>query len=157
MNTQRAATRFLLFALIGLLMEVFFTAIADGVGGDIDLRGSTSPWMMIDYGILGIALLPLKAFLDKYGLPLPARAFVYMLGIFFVEYVSGLAFVAAGLHVWDYSHHPYNLHGQITLYYAPFWFGLGLVVEALHRRVDACAVMLLRGWTAEELMETPRP
>ena len=83
MNTQRAATRFLLFALIGLLMEVFFTAIADGVGGDIDLRGSTSPWMMIDYGILGIALLPLKAFLDKYGLPLPARAFVYMLGIFF--------------------------------------------------------------------------
>lgn len=157
MNTKRAALRFLLFALIGLLMEVFFTAISHGVGGSIDLRGSTSPWMMFDYGILGIALMPLKTFLEKYGLPLPARAFVYMLGIFLVEYVSGRIFVAAGLHVWDYSHLPYNLHGQITLLYAPFWFGLGLVVEALHRRVDAIAVLLLRGWTAEELLETPRP
>jgi uncharacterized membrane protein len=153
METKRVVVRFFLFALLGLLMEVFFTATFSGIGGNINLRGSTSPWMMLDYGLLGVVLLPIQRRLQDWKFPLPARAFVYMLGIFFIEYVSGLLFVAAGLRIWDYSDYAYNLHGQITLLYAPFWFALGLGVETLHRKVDAIAVLLLRGFSAEDLLE----
>ncbi len=151
MQTKRAITRFFLFALIGLLMEVFFTAIAHLVQGDWNMRGSTSPWMMLDYGLLGVLTAPIRDALQRKGVPLAGRAAVYMLGIFLIEYVSGIAFTAAGLRIWDYSHYPYNLHGQITLLYAPLWFGLGLGVECLYRKVDAITVLLLRGLNAEDL------
>jgi len=151
MNTKRVVLRFFLFALLGLLMEVFFTATVGAIKGDINARGSTSPWLMIDYGLLGVVTAPLRDALLRVGLPLAARAAVSMLGIFFIEYVSGLAFTAAGLRIWDYSTYAYNLHGQITLLYAPFWYGLGLGVELLYRKVDAIAVLLLRGLSAEDL------
>ncbi|HPU98383.1 MAG TPA: hypothetical protein PLO53_10570, partial [Candidatus Hydrogenedentes bacterium] len=70
------------------------------------------------------------------------RAVVYMLGIFLVEYVSGEIFTAAGLRIWNYSHLPLNLRGQITLVYAPFWFALGLGLETLNRWIDRCAAAL---------------
>ncbi len=152
MNTRRVAVRVLLFALIGLLMELFFTAIQGALRHHSwDLRGSTSPWMMLDYGILGLALLPLSTQLKARGLPLPLRAVVYMLGIFLVEYVSGIIFTHFGLHIWDYSDMKWNLQGQITAMFIPFWYTLGLFVEYLHRRVDACAVVLVRGITAADL------
>jgi uncharacterized membrane protein len=150
-GVKRGLIRFLLFALIGLLIEVFFTSISNLLRGNWNMRGSTSPWMMIDYGLLGVALMPLARPMIRRGWPLPVRALVYMLGIFLVEYVSGLIFTAAGLSIWNYSHLPYNLQGQITLLYAPFWFALGLVVEWLYRRIDAIALVLLRGWTAADL------
>lgn len=151
MSWKRPALRFLIFALLGLLLEVFFTATGKLAGGDMNMRGSTSPWMMIDYGLLGVALLPIATPLIKRGIPLVLRAAVYMVGIFIIEYISGRIFVAFGLEIWDYSNKPYNLHGQITLTYAPYWYGLGLVVEWLHKRVDAIAVLLLKGTTAEQL------
>ena len=50
-NTARASLRFFLFALLGLLMEVFFTAASELLDGDWNMHGKTSPWMMIDYGL----------------------------------------------------------------------------------------------------------
>lgn len=151
MGWKRPAMRFLLFALIGLLIEVFFTATWRGIGGDWNLRGNTSPWMMIDYGLLGVLLWPIYTRLKAANIPLVARAAVYMVGIFIVEYISGMIFTAFGLRIWNYDHYALNLHGQITLLYAPFWYALGLVLEPLHRRVDAIAVLLLKGVTAEDL------
>jgi uncharacterized membrane protein len=151
MSWKRPALRFLIFALIGLLIEVFFTATFSLIGGNPNMRGSTSPWMMIDYGLLGVLLMPVATPLIKKGVPLFVRAAVYMIGIFVIEYFSGLIFVAFGLEIWNYDDKPLNLHGQITLTYAPFWYALGLVVEWLHRRVDAIAVLLLKGIKAEEL------
>ena len=151
MQTKRVITRFFIFALIGLLMEVFFGAILKLVEGDWNMRGGSSPWMMIDYGLLGVLTAPIRDALLRKGIPFVGRAFVYMLGIFLIEYVSGIAFTAAGLRIWDYSTYAYNLHGQITLLYAPLWFGLGLGVEFLYRKVDAIAVLLLRGLSAEDL------
>lgn len=151
MNIKRAAVRFLLFALLGLLMEVFFTATGSLVSGNWNLTGKTSPWMMLDYGLLGVLVEPISGPLIRRGVPLVLRAAVYMLGIFIIEYFSGLLFVAMGLRIWDYSHLAYNLHGQITLLYAPFWYGLGLGVEFLYRRVDAIAVLLIRGLSAEQI------
>lgn len=151
---SRMAMRWFIFGCIGLLLEVFFTALGSLAGGEISALSKTSPWMMLDYGLLGVAVAPLSSVLIRAGVPLAGRAFVYMLGIFFIEYVSGIAFNAVGIKIWNYSHHyfplggekiPMHLSGQITFYYAPLWFALGFVVEWLHERVDAIAVMLLRG------------
>lgn len=151
MQTRRILLRFFIFAGIGLLMEVFFTGIGDLLHGDWNMRGHTSPWMMLDYGLLGIVTMWMARPMIARGIPLPLRAVVYMLGIFLVEYVSGMVFThVLGLRIWDYSNLPYNLHGQITALYAPFWYALGLCVEFLYRRVDACAVMLARGIPPEE-------
>jgi len=150
-GAPRTVARFVLFALLGLLLEVFFTAAHELASGNWNMHGRTSPWMMLDYGLLGVAVMPLGRAMARRGVPLAGRAFVYMLGIFGIEYVSGLAFNAFGLVIWDYSDKAYNLHGQITLLYAPFWFALGLVVESLYARVDAMAVVLVRGLGAREL------
>jgi len=80
------------------------------------------------------------------------RALIYMLGIFLVEYSSGRLFTACGWEIWNYSGLKWNLHGQITLLYAPVWFCLGLFVEFLYRRVDACAAVLLCGLSAEQVL-----
>jgi uncharacterized membrane protein len=150
-NTKRVLWRFLLFACFGLLIEVFFTALG-GIGrGRINLVGHTSPWMMIDYGLLGLVLMPIANPLIRRNVPLPVRAIVYMLAIFFVELVSGWFFDLCGIKIWDYSHLRYNIHGYITAMYAPFWFGLGLVVEAVYRRIDATALLFATGTSGVQL------
>ena len=151
MQIKRAFTRFILFALLGLLMEVFFGAAHSYAEGNWNLTGKTSPWMMLDYGLLGLLLAPISTPLIRLGVPLVLRAAAYMVLIFVVEYFSGLLFVAMGLRIWDYSHLPYNLHGQITLTYAPYWYALGFACEFLYKRIDAIAVLLIRGLTAEQV------
>jgi uncharacterized membrane protein len=155
-DTKRTLLRVLIFALLGLLFEVFFTDLGAMAQGKIGRHGNTSLLMMIDYGLLGIAVGPLSALLKRRRMPLALRALVYMCGIFAVEYTSGRLFTACGWTIWDYSGHKWNLHGQITLMYAPLWYGMGLVVEFLYRRVDACVAVLLRGLTAEQVMALER-
>ena len=152
MQTKRVFFRFFLFALIGLLFEVFFGAAHDVVAGRWNLTGSTSPWMMLDYGLLGVVTPWLARPMKARGLPLVARAFVYMLGIFVIEYVSGIVFHKVfSRSIWDYSDLPYNLHGQIALPFVIPWYLLGLVTEWLFKRVDLCAVTLAHGWTVNDL------
>ncbi len=153
MQAKRVFIRFLIFAFIGLLIEVFFTGLGGLSRGRINFVGHTSPWMMLDYGLLGVIIMPLARPMIKRGIPLPFRAIVYMIGIFTVEYVSGRIFNACGIHIWDYSDKMLNLHGQITLMYTPFWYALGLVSEYLNRKVDTVAVLLMKGVTAEQLEE----
>ena len=69
MNYRRAAMRVLLFALIGLLMEVFFTSTAALIRGNWNWHGGTSPWMMLDYGILGLAVGPIAGALKARCVP----------------------------------------------------------------------------------------
>jgi uncharacterized membrane protein len=152
MQAKRVFARFMIFALIGLLMEVFFGAGGRLLEGNWNMRGCTSPWMMLDYGLLGVVTIWLSRPMIKRRVPLVFRAVVYMLGIFFVEYTSGLLFhKVMGLHVWDYSGMPYNLHGQIALFFVIPWYLIGLTVEFMYKWVDACAVVFVRGLTAEKL------
>ena len=156
MSTQckRVFVRFLLFALLGLLIEVFFGGISGLFKGSYRMVGKTSAWMMLDYGLLGVFCLPIQNSLKKRGMPLPVRAIGYMLLIFVVEYFSGLVFNKYfGLRIWDYEHLGYDLHGQITLLYTPFWYILGFALEPLHRLIDACAVVMVRGLSGDALME----
>jgi hypothetical protein len=152
LSYKRVLLRVLLFALFGLVFEVFFTDLGAILRGRIGRHGNTSLLMMLDYGLLGLAVGPLAEALKRRRVPLALRAVVYMLGIFCVEYVSGRLFTACGWNIWDYSKLKWNLHGQITLLYAPVWYCLGLWVEFLYQRVDACAAVLVRGFTAEKVM-----
>jgi len=149
---KRMLLRVLLFALLGLVFEVFFTDLGALLRGKIGRNGNTSLLMMLDYGLLGLCLGPITEALKRRRVPLALRAVVYMLGIFFVEYTSGRLFTACGWTIWDYSGLKWNLHGQITLLFAPIWFCLGLGAEFLYRRVDDCAAVLLRGLTVQQVM-----
>jgi uncharacterized membrane protein len=158
MQYKRMFARFLIFAMMGLLLEVFGGAFGSLLRYDWNLRGSTSPWMMFDYGLFGIILMSVATRLKQWRIPLVGRAAVYMLVIFLVEYVSGVIFhFGMGIQVWDYSSMRYNLHGQIALNFVPIWYFLGLVAEYLYVRVDACAVVLTKGLRAEELQDIPTP
>ena len=159
MQAKRVFARFLIFGFFGLLLEVCSGAVGDALRADWDLRGNTSLWMIFDYGLLGVVLMPLARPMIRRRVPLVARAVVYMTGIFVVEYVSGVIFhFGMGLRVWNYDHLPYNLHGQIAPHFVIPWYLLGLAAEFLHRRVDTCAVALVRGFTAQRLLELePQP
>ena len=116
-------------------------------------RGSTSPYMMLDYGLLGVVLMPIAQPLLRRGIPLPLRAVVYMLGIFLVEYVSGILFhKALPLRVWDYTHIPYNLHGQIAPpFIVPWVSDRPLRGNTSTSAWDACALLLVNRVRAEDL------
>lgn len=158
MQVKRALIRFLIFGFGGMLGEVLYGAALQLWRGNWNLHGSSSPWMMLDYGLLGLILMPVAMPLIKRGIPLPVRAFLYMLLIYLVEYVSGIIFTwGFGLRVWSYEGIPYNLHGQIMLYSAPIWYVLGLCAEYLYRKVDAVAVLLLHGISAERLEALTAP
>jgi uncharacterized membrane protein len=158
-RTKRALARFVIFAMMGLLLEVFFTAIIKGLAGDRNLHGMTSPWMMIDYGLLGLLLMPIARPMIRRKVPLPVRSIVYMVGIFAVEFLSGWVFDECGLKIWDYSAYRGNLYGYITPQFIPLWYALGLSAEFLYQRVDMVALALARGVSAEQLesLTTGRP
>ncbi len=136
--------RFMIYALLGLLLEVTMGAVVNFYHGNPNLRGCTSIWMILDYGLLGIVLMPIRSILLRIKFPLLARAIIYMLAIYLVEYVSGRIFTACGLKIWDYSHMKYQLHGQIALAYAPVWYCLGMTAELIYPKINAIAQLLSR-------------
>lgn len=154
MNWKRILLRVLFFACFGLIIELCFTGLGSGISkGNWNLRGHSSPWMMPVYGLLGVLVPPISEPLKRRNIPLALRAVAYMLLIFFVEYVAGALFNLVGLEIWNYSKRPLNLHGYITLTYAPFWYFLGLWAEYLYKKFDACAVVCITGFTPEELLQ----
>jgi len=154
-NVKRVLWRLLLFGLLGLLIEVLFTSLGGLQRGRWNMVGHTSPWMVIDYCLFAVILMPVGRPMARIGIPLPVRAIVYMTFIFVVELVSGWVFDMCGIHIWDYSHLPLNVHGYITLAYAPFWYGLGLIAEALYRRIDTAALAWALGLSAEHIEALP--
>lgn len=54
-----------------------------------------------------------------------------------VEYISGCVLNRRlKLGVWDYSHMPANLHGQVCLLYSVLWGGLSLLALPVYRTLD---------------------
>ncbi|MBN1345382.1 MAG: hypothetical protein JXQ73_22000 [Phycisphaerae bacterium] len=151
LQTKRALGRFFIFSLIGLLMEVFFTASLELAAGNWNMHGKTSPWMMFDYGLLGLVLMPIARPMIRRKIPLPVRAIIYMIGIFAVEFLSGWIFDLCGLEIWSYKHLPGNLYGYIAPQYVPVWYFTGLWAEFLYKRVDMIALALLKGLTPQDL------
>lgn len=118
-------------------MEVFWTGITSLFKGDPALMAHSSIWMIMIYG-MAIFLEPIQSMLKNKNWFV--RGIVYMLGIFLAEYITGYILDIFGIQVWHYTD-TLNLHGYITLSFAPLWFVAGLFFEKVRKWLDSVAVI----------------
>jgi uncharacterized membrane protein len=123
--------RFLIYGLVGWIIEVVFTGTGSLMNGFFDLTGYTYLWMFPIYG-LAVLLEPVHNRVRS--APWLVRGIIYVSIIFMIEYLSGWALkLIVGFCPWDYSGHTaYTVDGFIRLDYAPAWFVAGLLFEKLH-------------------------
>ena len=122
--------KFVIYGLLGLLVEVLWTGFGSMLRGDVLLRGTTCIWMLPIYG-LAVFLEPVHYRIKH--LPLIVRGGIYMLLIFAVELVSGLLLrLVLGECPWNYVNRTLSIYGIITLTYAPVWFAYGIMLEQVH-------------------------
>lgn len=155
------AAEIFVWMLLAAFVEVAVTAtverlsLGDGyvLAGDPfwSLQGHTTLWVVVDAVGLTFGLRALVRAFDgaARGRTLLRRrwvqAVIVMMLIYVLEFLGGLLFnKALHWHLWDYSQYrwhgvPLHLMGQITLVYAPFWFGAGLLVRPVYRAVHAVA------------------
>lgn len=99
-------------------------------------RGYTH-WTMLVLG--GICFLLVGAINEvlPWEMPLVLQCLIGMYCILIPEFAAGLILnVRLNLHIWDYSALPFNVLGQICLYYAVVWYFLsavGIVLDDLLR------------------------
>lgn len=136
-----ATWRFVIFGILGITGEVFFTAILNLFQTRrLRLYGFSFIWMFPLYGLLAFLFLPLFHQIAHYSLII--RGLIYMVGIYAVEYVTGTLLTAlTGGHIWRYEDR-LNYKGQITLFYAPVWFVTGLLVEKYYFWIDKVSRIL---------------
>lgn len=100
-----------------MVMEIFY-------------RGYTH-WTM---GILGGICLILIGILNEIfkDLPLLYQGFMGSLIITILEYYSGVLLnIKLGLDIWNYSHIPWNVDGQVCLPYSILWIFVGIFAVIL--------------------------
>lgn len=122
--------RFVIYGLIGMLMEIFWTGILSLLKRDMSLRANTYLWMFFIYG-LAVFLEPMFVLLKP--VPLMARGLIYMALIFCAEYVTGFFLERSiGQCPWNYGGAGTSIYGFIRLDYAPVWFSVGLFYEFIY-------------------------
>lgn len=128
----------ILFAVIGLGMEVVFTALCDcKQDPKRHLMGYSSLWYCPLYALTPVFLYATGSYI--FPLPLIMRGMIYMLAIFLVEYFGMLALrklLGASPSEAHYYRARFNLHGLIRLDFAPAMFALGLILEGIFLRVS---------------------
>lgn len=130
-NTNCMKKRFLIFGLVGWLVEVIWTGFNSILQRDPKLVCRTSIWMLPIYGMIAF-FEPLCDKIKNWHILL--RGGVYTVCIFSVEYVTGMLLKKiTGVCPWDYSDSLYHIQGIIRLDYAPVWFGAGLLFERIHQ------------------------
>ncbi len=108
----------LLYGLLGMVVEVFFTAIAEG---KVQLAGKTYLWMLPIYSLGGLTL----DISNNLELVLLYKLIFFTCEIFVIEYVSGFLLRRyTGICPWDYGNTKFSIHGLIRLDYFIFWFCL---------------------------------
>lgn len=129
-NFKKSMVLLLVMGLIYLDLEIFMRAMR----GDllkagfhdvkwISLAGWTSLWMFLIGGLCGLFIGSLNEVVKKAAIPLWLQSLLGMLGIFLIEFSTGLIFnVQFNLNLWTYHGWPLNIMGQVTLLYIPLWF-----------------------------------
>jgi uncharacterized membrane protein len=91
-----------------------------------------STWQMIAVGGLCFVLVGLINELFPWSMPLWLQSIIATVVVTTTEYISGLLLnMWLKLGIWDYSQLPFNLYGQICLYYSLTWLALSLVAIIL--------------------------
>lgn len=126
---------FIVYGLLGMLMEVFWTGAHSLISGDLNLISKTSIWMFFIYGS-AILLEPIHDKIRRKNIFF--RGIAWALLIFVIEFLSGyLLEQLIGSCPWDYrSSTPHTLNGYIRYDYFPAWFIVGLVFEKTHDFLD---------------------
>lgn len=136
-HTVNIMKRYFIYGFIGCSMEVFWTGISSLFKGDTALMAHSSIWMITIYG-LAIFLEPIQNLLrDKSWF---LRGIIYMIGIFFAEYITGYILDIFNIQVWHYTD-KLNINGYVTLSFAPLWFMAGLFFEKVRKWLDSVAVV----------------
>lgn len=91
-----------------------------------------SAWQMVVVGGLCFVLIGLINEVFPWSMPLVLQIVIATLLITAVEFISGLILnIWLGLRIWDYSNLPYNLYGQVCLYFTLLWLVLSPVAIVL--------------------------
>ena len=107
-------------------MEILWTGFHAYRIRDLKLTGHTSLWMFPIYGCAAF----LKPLMQKLtSLAVWKRGVLYMLLIYFGEYVSGILLRSKDVCPWNYEKSPWQIHRVIRLDFAPLWFTVGLFFE----------------------------
>jgi len=132
-QTKNMLRRYLLYGLLGWVLEIIWTGLESLISGDLRLLGFTNLWMFLIYGS-AVFLEPLHDYISDWRWPV--RGLIWLGVIWGIEYFSGLfLFGLFGVYPWYYNW-PLNIHGLITLEFAPVWFVAGLLFERVHRTLD---------------------
>jgi uncharacterized membrane protein len=139
----------ILYGLLGLLVEVVYTAvyaaaeaIVDRTEIDTKLRGHTYLWMAPVYGFGCLLFEQLHGAIFDWHWSL--RLVFYAVLITLFEYLSGfLIEKLTGTIPWDYSARRWHIHGKIRLDYLPLWGCFGLFLEIATGWVHAAASGLM--------------
>lgn len=119
---------FIKCGILGCCIELLWTGFCNAKNKDYRLVGQTSLWMFPIYGMATI-IKPVSNRLKKQNKDVIERGIIYTIGIFVIEFTTGIMLKKKNRCPWDYSKCKYNINGVIRLDYAPLWFGLGLLYE----------------------------
>ena len=107
------------YGLLFILGAVGYAAI------EIIWRGHTH-WSMMIAGGLCFILFSMVAEALK-GRSLLLKAAVCTIGVTAIEFIFGVVFnIWLGMDVWDYSHVPFNIMGQICPIFSLLWAGVAI-------------------------------
>lgn len=134
--------RVLVYGLIGMLVEVMFSGVADLIAGrsDVRLQGYTYLWMHPVWATGFMISEVLTPRMRARGLHWIGRALLWTILFFAVEYAAGWTIRSlVGRAPWDYAAATANIDGLIRLDYAWWWACAGLIGEritSLVRRIQ---------------------
>ena len=121
---------FMLFGFVGIIAEVFYTGIIDGIRNkDPTLKSTSYIWMFPIYGAAGIIIKYLHYVFFDYNIVL--RGLIYGVYIIAGEYITGTFLkYCIGRCPWHYTA-KYSFQNVIRLDYLPIWSAAGLAIEKL--------------------------
>jgi len=133
--------KYLLYGLLGICLEIFWTGFESLLHSDYTMEGTTYIWMFFIYG-LAVFLEPVHDKIREYNTIV--RGLIYMFLIYSGEFITGFALQKLiGKCPWYYADNG-SIYGIITLYFIPVWFSLGLIFERVHDFFNA------QDWVNEE-------
>jgi len=122
-------SKYIIYGLIGICLEIFWTGLESLMQNNLTLEGTTYIWMFFIYG-LAVFLEPFHEKIRDYN-PL-IRGSLYMIIIYCIELVTGLFLkITLGNCPWNYAGNGIIL-SIITPRFIPVWFTLGLIFERVH-------------------------
>lgn len=108
-------------------------------------RGYTHWTMFLVGGICFLFCGSINELFD-WDMPIWKQMLICAAGITLIEFISGVIInIVLKLNVWDYSHLPLNICGQVCLLYSFFWFIL------------SCAAIVLDDWLRYWLFKEEKP